>query len=98
MGNPEARELMLEILAHWARGRYEMVDLWVNYDCNIEGEDLFERFVRFLSRVSGLARSCEEGADSGCRRECSRLARGDRRCRIRRSSSAWIRFLLLWAT
>lgn len=54
MGNPEARELMLEILAHWARGRYEMVDLWVNYDCNIEGEDLFERFVRFLSRVSGF--------------------------------------------
>ncbi|GAA5820135.1 hypothetical protein JCM3770_005386 [Rhodotorula araucariae] len=46
----ESRELMLELLAHFARGRYSMVDLWVNYDCNVEGEDLFERLVKFLSR------------------------------------------------
>lgn len=52
----EARELMLEILAQVGRAKFAMVDLWVNYDCDIEGEDLFERFVKFLSRVSRLAR------------------------------------------
>lgn len=48
----ESRALMLEILGHFVRGKYSMVDLWVNYDCNIEGEDLYERLVKFLSRVS----------------------------------------------
>lgn len=51
-GSAEARELMLEILCHVARGSYGVVDLWVNYDCNIEGEDLFERLIKFLCRVS----------------------------------------------
>ncbi|BGP04186.1 GDP/GTP exchange factor for ARF [Rhodotorula toruloides] len=46
----ESRALMLEILGHFVRGKYSMVDLWVNYDCNIEGEDLYERLVKFLSR------------------------------------------------
>lgn len=49
-GSAEARELMLEILCHVARGSYGVVDLWVNYDCNIEGEDLFERLIKFLCR------------------------------------------------
>jgi len=48
----ETRELMLEIISHFARGKHSMVDLWVNYDCNVEGEDLFERLIKFLSRVS----------------------------------------------
>lgn len=48
----ETRELMLEIMSHFARGKHSMVDLWVNYDCNVEGEDLFERLIKFLSRVS----------------------------------------------
>ncbi len=46
----EARELMLDILGHFARGRFDMVDLWVNYDCNVEGEDLAERLIKFFSR------------------------------------------------
>lgn len=50
----EARELMLEVVGTFARGRFEMVDLWVNYDCNIEGEDMFERLIKFLCRVSRL--------------------------------------------
>ncbi|GAA6009496.1 hypothetical protein JCM10207_003803 [Rhodosporidiobolus poonsookiae] len=49
-GGSETRELMLEILGHVARGKYALVDLWVNYDCSVEGEDLVERLVRFLSR------------------------------------------------
>ncbi|KAK4046649.1 GDP/GTP exchange factor for ARF [Microbotryomycetes sp. JL201] len=49
-GSFEAKELMLEILSNFGRGRHAMADYWVNYDCNLEGEDLFERLVRFLSR------------------------------------------------
>ena len=47
----EARELMLEILAGYGRSKWGPVDLWFNYDCNVEGEDLFERLIRFLCRV-----------------------------------------------
>lgn len=63
----ETRELMLEIISHFARGKYPMVDLWVNYDCNVEGEDLFERLIKFLSRVS-LCRcvSCKLKLTSAC--------------------------------
>ncbi|BGP21002.1 GDP/GTP exchange factor for ARF [Rhodosporidiobolus nylandii] len=49
-GGGEIRELMLELLGHYARGKYTMVDLWVNYDCNVEGEDVLERLIKFLSR------------------------------------------------
>ncbi|KAM0791993.1 hypothetical protein ACM66B_007105 [Microbotryomycetes sp. NB124-2] len=49
-GSFEAKELMLEILSNFGRGRHSMADYWVNYDCNVEGEDLFERLIRFLSR------------------------------------------------
>ena len=51
-GSAEARELMMEVMGHLARGEFALVDLWVNYDCNIECEDLYERVVKFLSRVS----------------------------------------------
>ncbi|GAA5972950.1 hypothetical protein JCM8115_005875 [Rhodotorula mucilaginosa] len=46
----ETRELMLEILSHFVRGKHAATDLWVNYDCNVEGEDVLERLVKFLSR------------------------------------------------
>lgn len=52
--NVEARELMMEVLGHLSRGQFAMVDLWVNYDCNIECEDLYERLIKFLSRVRPL--------------------------------------------
>lgn len=48
----DSRELMLEVLSHFTRGRHAAADLWVNYDCNVEGEDVLERLVKFLSRVS----------------------------------------------
>lgn len=50
-GKDEARELMLEILAHPARHRDFMTVLWVNYDCHIDCEDLFERMIKFSTRV-----------------------------------------------
>lgn len=49
--NLEAREMMMEVLGHLSRGQTSLLDLWVNYDCNVECEDLFERLVKFLSRV-----------------------------------------------
>jgi len=29
-----------------------MVDCWVNFDCSTESEDIFERLIAFLTRVS----------------------------------------------
>ncbi|KIO27117.1 hypothetical protein M407DRAFT_73603 [Tulasnella calospora MUT 4182] len=44
------RELMLETLAYIARQPTFMVDLWVNYDCDVNCEDLFERLISFMAR------------------------------------------------
>ncbi|CAG8590145.1 1036_t:CDS:10, partial [Acaulospora colombiana] len=46
----ETRELMLEILGHLSRYPEFMVDIWVNYDCDIDCEDLFERLISFLAK------------------------------------------------
>ena len=47
----ETRELMLETLSHIARYPSFMVDLFVNYDCDVNCEDLFERLIDFLTKV-----------------------------------------------
>jgi golgi-specific brefeldin A-resistance guanine nucleotide exchange factor 1 len=47
----ETRELMLETLGHLSRYPEFMVDVWVNYDCDINCEDLFERLIGFLVKV-----------------------------------------------
>ncbi|KIJ34647.1 hypothetical protein M422DRAFT_782793 [Sphaerobolus stellatus SS14] len=55
----ETRELMLEMLGSLASPPSFMVDLWTNYDCDPNCEDLFERLIFFLTRgVYGL-----QGAD-----------------------------------
>ncbi|KAL7413936.1 hypothetical protein BDY24DRAFT_386920 [Mrakia frigida] len=46
----ETRDLLLEALAHLARYPSFLVDLWVNYDCDMDREDLFEKTVGFLTR------------------------------------------------
>jgi brefeldin A-resistance guanine nucleotide exchange factor 1 len=43
---------MLETLTQIALRPSFMVDLWTNFDCSTESEDLFERLVGFLTRVS----------------------------------------------
>jgi brefeldin A-resistance guanine nucleotide exchange factor 1 len=48
----ETKELMLETLTQIALRPSFMVDLWTNFDCSTESEDLFERLVGFLTRVS----------------------------------------------
>jgi brefeldin A-resistance guanine nucleotide exchange factor 1 len=47
----ETRELMLETLGHLSRYPLFMVDVWVNYDCDIDCEDVFERLIGFLAKV-----------------------------------------------
>lgn len=46
----ESKELWLETLTQIASRPSFMVDLWVNYDCSTDSEDLFERLVAFLTR------------------------------------------------
>lgn len=48
----ETRELMLEMLNSLASPPSFMVDLWTNYDCDLNCEDIFERLIAFLTRVS----------------------------------------------
>ena len=47
---------MLETLSQLMLNRNFMVDLWVNFDCDPESEDVFERMVDFLTKVSPGAR------------------------------------------
>ncbi|GJJ12038.1 hypothetical protein Clacol_006279 [Clathrus columnatus] len=46
----ETRELLLEMLGSFASSSSFMVDLWSNYDCDLNCEDLFERLIIFLTK------------------------------------------------
>jgi brefeldin A-resistance guanine nucleotide exchange factor 1 len=48
----ETKELMLDTLTQIAMRESFMVDCWVNFDCSLESEDIFERLLAFLTRVS----------------------------------------------
>jgi len=48
----EMRDLILETLNHISDHPSFMVDLYTNYDCDINCENLFERLVDFLTTVS----------------------------------------------
>jgi brefeldin A-resistance guanine nucleotide exchange factor 1 len=58
---PELRELMLEILILLSGEPSFMVDLWANYDCDVNCEDIFERLVGFLTKVC-ISRCYREGS------------------------------------
>jgi brefeldin A-resistance guanine nucleotide exchange factor 1 len=47
----ETRDLMLETLSQIASYPSFMVDLYTNYDCDINCENLFERLIDFLTKV-----------------------------------------------
>jgi brefeldin A-resistance guanine nucleotide exchange factor 1 len=49
------RELMLETVGFIGRRSTFMVDLWVNYDCDVNCEDIFERLIGFITRVRGTS-------------------------------------------
>jgi brefeldin A-resistance guanine nucleotide exchange factor 1 len=46
----ETRDLLLEVLAQISRHPSFMVDLYSNFDCDINCENLFERLVDFLTK------------------------------------------------
>lgn len=50
----EIRVLLMETLNHIARKPSFMVDLFSNYDCDANSEDLFEKLVDYLTKVSYL--------------------------------------------
>jgi golgi-specific brefeldin A-resistance guanine nucleotide exchange factor 1 len=47
----ETRELLLQTLNHLCRSASFMVDLYVNYDCDINCENLLERLITFATKV-----------------------------------------------
>ncbi|CAE7052219.1 unnamed protein product [Rhizoctonia solani] len=47
---PELRELMLETLVLLSREPSFMVDLWANYDCDVNCEDIFQKLIGFLTK------------------------------------------------
>lgn len=47
----ETRDLILETLGHISGHPSFMVDLYVNYDCDINCENLFERLIDFLTKA-----------------------------------------------
>lgn len=47
----ETRNLILETLTQISRHPSFMVDLYANYDCDINCENIFERLIHFLTKV-----------------------------------------------
>lgn len=47
----ETRDLILETLSQISRHSSFMVDLYTNYDCDINCENVFERLIDFLTKV-----------------------------------------------
>jgi brefeldin A-resistance guanine nucleotide exchange factor 1 len=49
----ETRELLMESLSHLAVSQPSLIaDLWVNYDCDLNCEDIFDKLIPFLTLVS----------------------------------------------
>ena len=48
----DTRELLLETLSLVSRHPSFMVDLYVNYDCDMNCENMFERLIEFATKVS----------------------------------------------
>ena len=63
----ETRELMLETLGHLSRYPEFMVDVWLNYDCDSNCEDLFERMIAFLTKVCIHVTEHSMGSESSLR-------------------------------
>ena len=53
----DTRELLLETLCQVSRHSSFMVDLYANYDCDMNCENMFERLVEFAAKVCTLWRS-----------------------------------------
>ena len=47
----DTRELLMETLCQMSRHPSFMVDLYVNYDCDMNCENMFERLIDFCTKV-----------------------------------------------
>lgn len=55
----ETRELLLSSLCNLALSQPTFVpDLWVNYDCDLNCEDIFDKLVNFLTTVGDYSLHC----------------------------------------
>ncbi|KAK9728472.1 GDP/GTP exchange factor for ARF [Basidiobolus ranarum] len=48
----EIREILLECLGQFTHNPSFMIDLWVNFDCDVESGDIFEDLINFLCKNS----------------------------------------------
>ena len=51
----DTRELLLETLSQISRHPSFMVDLYINYDCDMNCENMFERLIEFAAKVLALS-------------------------------------------
>lgn len=54
----DTRELLLETLGHISRHSSFMVDLYTNYDCDMNCENMFERLIEFSTKVCYFFPKC----------------------------------------
>jgi hypothetical protein len=64
-----AQEIALESLVEFCREARLMVDLFVNYDCDVRASNLFENLCKFLAKAPPLSALAHQ-------RRCARLMRG----------------------
>ena len=63
----DTRELLLETLCLVSRHPSFMVDLYVNYDCDMNCENLFERIIEFATKVCTDRFYVDDGSLTICR-------------------------------
>jgi hypothetical protein len=44
--------MVLQVLLQICKNPQALVDIFVNYDCGLEGEDIYERMVNSLSKIA----------------------------------------------
>lgn len=66
----DTRELLLETLSLISRQPSFMVDLYSNYDCDMNCENMFERLIDFAAKVSELMVQASKGFLSSYCRAC----------------------------
>jgi brefeldin A-resistance guanine nucleotide exchange factor 1 len=65
----ETRELLLTSLTHLVTSQPSFIpDLWANYDCDLNCEDIFDKLVRFLTAVRYYPSDLIMGTDDPCYR------------------------------
>lgn len=83
---------MLETLSQLMLNRNFMVDLWVNFDCDPESEDVFERMIDFLTKVRVIVEEVK------LRARLKIVPCLGRVCILRGSGQCPTRYPIIWTT